>query len=75
MSNIKVGETGRIKGIRKLTEGLAAQDIYSAIEPFELLGGQVDSYEQSTFYDLVVNSKRYPPESNLWTRCFATTWL
>jgi len=59
---LDIGQSGRIKNLYDLSKTLRKEDIASAIETYESLNGQIESYEDSTTYDLVVNENHYPPK-------------
>lgn len=61
--NIELGDSGKIKKMLTLAKPLQASDIHQAIEKYESLHGEVDSYAESTGYDLQFNGKRYPPKA------------
>jgi hypothetical protein len=63
--DIKYGKSGRLAKLVTLAKPLKPEHIYSAIEKFNNAEGVINSYSQSTEYDLVVNNKRYPPKTIL----------
>lgn len=42
---------------------LSSQNILDAVDEYESLGGRVDSYTESTGYDVVIDRKRFPPKA------------
>lgn len=60
---LKLNGTGRLASLLTLTKPLTESHIYSAVNVFEGLHGQVESYTTSTGYDLLINGKRYPPKA------------
>lgn len=63
--DFELGPTGRIKGLARLLSDLTANDIKNAITMYEAANGKVDSYGDSTGYDLVHGNNHYPPKAIL----------
>lgn len=61
--DIQIGKTGRIRSFRKLLRELTQEDILAAAKEFDSLGGNIDSFEPSSTYDLVIEEHRYPPKA------------
>jgi len=59
---LKIGDSGRIVGLRQLVEGLTAQDIEKAAEEYDRRGRSIDTYEPSSHYDVLINETPYPPK-------------
>jgi hypothetical protein len=62
---IEKGPTGRIKGLRKLLDGMKREDILGVLSNFSLEYAAPHGYIQSTDYDLVYEGCRYPPKAVL----------
>src|SRR5690554_358181 len=60
---LEIGKSGRIVGLRQLVEGLTAQDIVNAAAEYDSRGGNVDTYEPSNHYDVLINESPYPPKA------------
>ncbi|CAG2132144.1 hypothetical protein LMG31506_00974 [Cupriavidus yeoncheonensis] len=62
---IKKGPTGRIKGLRKLLEGMKREDVLGVLSSFSLEAAAPHGYIQSTDFDLVYEGRTYPPKAVL----------
>lgn len=56
-------KSGHIAKLKKVASPLSYEDILAAVDKFNKLGGEVDSYADSVGYDLIVDDKRYPPKA------------
>ncbi len=54
--------TGRIANLTSVSKPLTADDIHNAVEVFIANGRKVDSYKDSTDYDVIINGHSYPPK-------------
>lgn len=61
--SISVGDSGRILGLKTLLKNLTADDVMAAVKEYEQLGGEVESFENSSTYDLVIDGNAYPPKA------------
>lgn len=52
----------RIANLTTVASPLTRSDILDAIEQFNAASGDIDSYTDSTDYDLIVEGKHYPPK-------------
>ncbi|MEZ8325480.1 DUF3883 domain-containing protein [Vibrio cyclitrophicus] len=60
---LELDKAGRIARLITVSKPLTASHIHDAASKFDELNGQVNSYDDSTGYDLLVNDKRYPPKA------------
>ncbi|HAS6450929.1 TPA: DUF3427 domain-containing protein [Vibrio parahaemolyticus] len=60
---VELDKAGRIARLITISKPLTASHIDDAARKFDELNGQVNSYDDSTRYDLRVNDKRYPPKA------------
>jgi hypothetical protein len=60
---LPLNKVGRLNQLSSLAKELTSQHIESAIEHFNRASGQIDSYTDSTVYDLVVDKRLYPPKA------------
>lgn len=56
-------KVNRIANLTTLASPLTRENIFDAIEHFDAVNGHVDSYSESTGYDLVIGEKCYPPKA------------
>ena len=54
---------GSIAKLKSLAMPLTRSDIYSAVEKFTSLDGEINTYSHSTTYDLIVDDTPYPPKA------------
>lgn len=62
---LALGKSGRVKGLKRVLSGLTAKHIHQAIKQYTDQNGEVDTYDESTKYDLVVDGVAYPPKAIL----------
>ncbi|MEI8628382.1 hypothetical protein [Vibrio sp. M60_M70] len=60
---LELDKAGRITRLITISKPLTTTHINDAVDVFDSLNGQIDSYLPSTGYDLLVNGKRYPPKT------------
>ena len=63
MSNVTFDKSGKICRLKTLANKLTSEDIKSAVITFNSLNKELPSYHESTGYDLIVGSERYPPKA------------
>ncbi|BDY03352.1 DUF3427 domain-containing protein [Ferrimonas sp. YFM] len=63
MAKIKYGKNGQILQLASHLKGLTARHILNAVAEFESLNGDIESYDDSRLYDLVINGNKYPPKA------------
>ena len=61
--NISLDKSGRLKKLVTLAKPLKSKDIEFAIKLYERVNGNIDSYSNSTDYDLLFKRKTYPPKA------------
>lgn len=57
------GKTGRINRLSSLLRHLSREEVLAAAAEYDEAEGQIDSYDHSTQYDLVIGGKAYPPKA------------
>ncbi|CAD5273073.1 conserved hypothetical protein [Alteromonas sp. 38] len=63
-NNVTISEkSGLIKGISTLAKPLSTQDIEAAAIQYENVGCKIESFDDSTNYDVIIKKKRYPPKA------------
>ena len=55
----------RIQGLRKIAEPLSEQHIQQAATKFDTVNGETSSFKDSTNFDVIIDTKRYPPKAIL----------
>lgn len=60
---IETGPTGRIRGLRKLLEGMTREDVLDAISKFSTDEAAKNGFAESTDFDLVHDGRRLPPKA------------
>ena len=60
--DFEVGKTGRILNLRNLLSNMTADDVYEAAKTFDRLQGNIDSFEDSSTYQVIVGNTAYPPK-------------
>lgn len=60
---LELDKAGRVTRLITISKPLTTTHINDAVDVFDSLNGQIDSYLPSTGYDLLVNGKRYPPKA------------
>ena len=60
---LEKGPTGRIKGLRKLLEGITKEDVLQAIASFNVDEAADHGFAESTDFDLVHDGRRFPPKA------------
>lgn len=55
----------RIQGLRKVAASLSEQHIHRAATKFDNANGEVSSFKDSTNFDVIIDTKRYPPKAIL----------
>jgi hypothetical protein len=60
---MEMGKTGRILNLRNLLHELTAKDVVAAAEVFDAQGGKVESFEDSSKYEVVIGGRNYPPKA------------
>ncbi|MCY9873209.1 DUF3427 domain-containing protein [Vibrio barjaei] len=58
-------ESGLIQGLRTIAAPLTKEHIHLAASQYDESGGEVDSFKNSTDYDVIIDAKRYPPKAIL----------
>ncbi|MFB1077172.1 DUF3427 domain-containing protein [Photobacterium damselae] len=58
-------KSGLIQGLRTVAQPLSKECIFSAAKKYDAAMGKIDSFKDSTDYDVIVNEKRYPPKAIL----------
>ncbi|MEA1080759.1 DUF3883 domain-containing protein [Marinobacter qingdaonensis] len=61
--SIEFGKAGRINRLGSLLKNLSREEVLEAVSRFEKLGRKVDSFDESSRYDLIINGKAYPPKA------------
>lgn len=64
-TTIEKGPTGRIKGLRKLLQGITREDVFQAIAGFSVEEAAKQGFAGSTDFDLVHDGRRLPPKAIL----------
>lgn len=62
-SEVTFDSNGSIAKLKSLAKQLTQSDIYSAVEKFTSLNGEINTYSHSTTYDLIVDGTPYPPKA------------
>lgn len=58
-------KSGLIKSLMTVAAPLTQEHIHLAASQFDGFGGEIDSFKDSTDYDVIVDAKRYPPKAIL----------
>ncbi|TOA10961.1 DUF3427 domain-containing protein [Vibrio parahaemolyticus] len=58
-------KSGLIQGLRTVAAPLTKEHIHLAASQLDGFGGQIDSFKDSTDYDVIIDAKRYPPKAIL----------
>lgn len=61
--SLKLNKSDRIARLISVSKALTTSHINDAALKFDELNGQVNSYDDSTGYDLLIDNKRYPPKT------------
>lgn len=64
-ATLEKGPTGRIKGLRKLLQGITREDVLQAIAGFSVEEAANHGFAESTDFDLVHDGRRLPPKAIL----------
>lgn len=62
MIQFKIGESGRILNLKKVASCLKKEDVVDASEWLNKVEGELDSYEDSTIYEVVIDGEGFPPK-------------
>lgn len=55
--------TGRIFNLTSVSSSLNEENIHQAVEEYITLDGEIDTYTDSTKYDVIVDNKPFPPKA------------
>ena len=55
--------TGRISNLTTISSSLNVKHIHQAVEEYIILDGEIDTYTDSTKYDVTVNNEPFPPKA------------
>lgn len=61
--SLTLNKSGRIARLLTLSKSLTRSHISDAMNTYQSLNGEINSYVKSTGYDLLVGTKRYPPKA------------
>ncbi|MEZ9857371.1 HNH endonuclease [Vibrio splendidus] len=62
-TKVTFDSNGSIAKLKSLAKALAQSDIHEAVEKFEALDKDLNTYSHSTTYDLIVDDEPYPPKA------------
>jgi hypothetical protein len=57
--------TGRISNLISVSSSLNTENIHQAVEEYIKLDGEIDTYKDSTTYDVIVENEAFPPKAIL----------